>query len=256
MANAANSAANSAAQSAVNAVNDAVASPATERYPGAVDPSQYGVGSGPVEAGGPSGPVAGEPGENQFPGSPPRVISGGGYQDTGWLSGHDAPQVPWDSQSQTGAYVAPSYPGAINPELHGDDTGGVRRKEYAVPAAINPLTRRTSHGQTTVRSVGTLTLKDGQTSPNDRTDMDQYQSQTGGYTPHVISYAERPINNNLAYQAVAITPEDVQYVPSGGLLDNAPYTYGAQVYEAPQDPYVGTNSPAAAGDPGIGNWWV
>ena len=254
MASAANSAADSAAASAVNSVNNAVANPATERYPGAVNAAQYGPGQGPPEPGGAYGPVAGEPGDNPFPGSPPRVISGGGYQDTGWLSGHDGPQQAWDSRTQP-SWVPPSFPGAVNPELHGDDTGGVRRKEHAVPAAINPLTRRTSHGQTTVRGSGTLTLKDGQTSPNNRADMDQYQSQTGGYNPHVVPYAERPIFNNLAYQATAITAEDVQYVPSGGLLDNAPYSYGAQAYQAPPDPYVGTES-AAAADAGIGGGWV
>lgn len=256
MGNAVTPAASPAVNSAVNSVNDPVGNPATPRFPGAVDPSQYGTGRTAPAPGGPSGPVAGEIGPQPFTARTPASISGGGYQDTAWLSGTDAPMVPWDSQAQQGTYVAPSYPGAVNPDLHGDDTGGVYRMQHSVPAAINPLTRRTTTGQTTTRESGTLTLKDGATSPNGRIDMDQYQSQTGGYAPHTIPYAERPVLNNLAYQATALTPESAQYVPSGDLPDNAPYGYSAQAYEAPPDPYVGTAGSPAASDSGIGDGWV
>lgn len=254
MASAVNSAATPAASPAINSVNDAVGTPTTERYPGAVNPSQYETGRTSPEPGGPSGPVAGEIGPHPFTERTPASISGGGYQDTGWMSGTDAPIVPWDSNAGPGGY-APS--GAVNPDLHADDTGGVFRKEHGIPAAIGKLSRRTSHGQTTVRSSGTLTLRDGQTSPNERSDMDQYQNwNPEGFSPWNIPYAERAILNNVAYQSTAITPESVQYVPSGDLPDNAPLGYSAQAYEAPPSPYVGTAPAAPESDNGIGGGWV
>src|SRR6185437_3977194 len=131
-----------------NAVNEPVGSPAAEHYPGAVDPQQYQPGSGPVTPGSVQGPPYGTWGDEPFAASLPPAAGGGGFQDTAWTSGNDAPMLPWDSAA--GAQFAPS--GAVNPDLHGVDTGGVWRFTHVTPAEIGTLTRRTGMGQTTVRN--------------------------------------------------------------------------------------------------------
>ena len=240
----------------VDVVNAPTGYPASERYPGPVDPSQY-TGAGadqylPTTPGGPEGPPYGDQAAEPFAQTLPHMAPGGGWQDTAWASGHDGPQAPWDSSA--GAAFAPSGP--VPPQLHGTDTGGVWIKEYVVPAAIGSLTRRTQPGQTTVRNgSGDQTLKDNVTSPNGRTDLDQYQDwNPDGYDPWVIPYGERPVLNNLAWEATAIDPTGAPYTPSGALPDRAPYlAYPAQAYEAPPDPDVAT---AAAPAAGTGGGWL
>lgn len=241
----------------VDTVNTATGYPATERYPGPVDPAQY-TGAGadqylPTTPGGPEGPAYGDDPGEPFTATLPHFSPGGGWQDTAWTSGHDGPQVPWDSSA--GPAFAPSGP--VPAELHGEDTGGVWIKEYVIPAAIGSLTRRTQPGQTTVRNgSGDQVTKDNVTSPNGRTDFDQYQYHNpDGYDPWLIPYGERPIQNNLAWEPTAIAATGAPYTPSGALPDRAPYlAYPAQAYEAPPDPDVASG--AAAADSGIGGGWV
>ncbi|HXO24210.1 MAG TPA: hypothetical protein VN870_06500, partial [Streptosporangiaceae bacterium] len=185
----------------------------------------------------------------QLPQQPP----GGGYQDTAWMTGHDAPQVPWDSSA--GPAFAPS--GAIPPELHGGDTGGVYVREHVTPAAIGSLTRRTMTGQTTVRNgSGDQLTKDNQTSPNGRADLDQQQwHNPDGYDPWDIPYSERAIENNLAYESTMINPTGSPYTPAGALPDRSVYDYAAVAYDAPPDPDMGTVTPQAAAS-GIGGGWL
>jgi hypothetical protein len=251
------SAAASAAQSyidPVDVINDASGEPTQEIYPGAVDPGTYSglQDEAPTTPGGPSGPLAGATPGQPFPGTLPGSPEGGGYQDLSWTTGHDGPQAPWDSNA--GEPFAPS--GAAPPELHGEDLGAVFIRQHVIPAAIGSLTRRTQEGQTTIRNgSGDQVIKDNVTSPNDRLDLDQYQYHNpDGYDPWVIPYGERPIQNNLAWEAQALQVSDAPYVPSGALPDRAPFDYAAQAYEAPPDPYVG--AARASGDTGIGGGWV
>jgi len=242
----------------VDAVNSPAGYPAQEIYPGAIDSAEH---SGsldettfPTTAGGPDSivDVSGQP----FAADVPRLTAGGGWQDTAWTTGHDAPQEPWDSSA--GAQFAPS--GAVSPLLHAEDTGGVWIKEYVVPAAIGSLTRRTQPGQTTVRNgSGDQALKDNVTAPNGRTDLDQYQYwDADGYDPWVIPYSERPILNNLAWENVPTQGGDSAYSPDGTLPDRSVWgEYGAQAYEAPPDPSVTTAAmSSSASDSGIGGGWV
>lgn len=238
----------------VNYVNDPVAVPTTERYPGPVDPLQYGEGSY-QPPGGPGGPPYGGYGSQPFTETLPEQAPGGGYQDTSWMTGHDAPMVPWDSSA--GAPFAPSGP--VDPLLHGEDTGAVFVKEYVIPAGIGKLTRRTMIGQTTVRNgSGDQVYKDNQTSPNGRADLDQQQwHDPDGYNPWNIPYSERPVLNNLAWENVP-TNSGGPYAVAGGLSDRSPYNdYAAVAYEAPSDPAVATLAANAGSDsPGIGGGWV
>lgn len=235
-------------------VNSDAGYPAQERYPGPVNPALYGPGQGTQPAGGGAGPVATGYGPEPFTSTLPHQAPGGGWQDTAPLTGHDGPQLPWDSSA--GAPFAPS--GAISPDLHGTDTGGVWNREHVIPASIGSLTRRTQPGQTTVRNgSGDQALKDNVTSPNNRTDLDQYQVHNpDGYDPWTIPYSERPIFNNLAYENVPMDPVAGTYTPSGQLSDRSVHDYAAQAYDAPPDPYMGPSAPAAAGPAGIGGGWL
>jgi hypothetical protein len=263
MATAATPAATSAAASAappffdpVDAVNTATGYPVTPRYPGALDAEQYSAPEAdegfPTTPGGPGEPTQSE--GQPFAAGLPHIAQGGGYADFASASGHDGPQVAWDSSA--GGAFAPSA--AVNPELHGTDTGGVFNREYVVPAAIGSLTRRSSPGQTTVRNgSGDQVTKDNVTAPNDRTNLDEYQNwNPDGYDPWEIPYSERPVLNNVAWEATAIDPTGMPYTPSGSLPDRSVYNeYPAMAYDAPPDPYVSSGA-AAAGSPGIGGGWV
>jgi hypothetical protein len=246
----------SAATDPVDLVNQAAGSPAAERYPGAVSPDQYAAGRpGALLQGGPAGPAEGTWGTQPFGGGPvPMESPGGGYQDASWTTGHDGPQSPWDSSA--GAAFAPS--GALDPDLHGEDLGAAYVRERVIPASIGKLTRRTMTGQTTVTQAETLTEKVG-TSPNGRQDLDQQQwHDPDGYNPWTIPYAERPVLNNLAHEAVPFDPITTAYGVSGYLPDRSPYDAGLAVaYEAPPDPAV-TTVPVSqsASNPGIGGGWV
>jgi len=246
------SAAQSATQSAVdtNVVNDAVAVPATERYPGSVDPAQYGPGQY-APPGGPSGPVTGQYGEEPFTSTVPEQAPGGGYWDASFLTGTDGPSVPWDSSA--GEPFAPS--GAINPALHGEDLGATHVKQHVVPAAIGSLTRRTETGQTTVTVADTQTTK-VDVAPNNRVNLDQYQDwNPDGYDPWTIPYSERPVLNNLAWNAVALQQVNTPYGVAGVLPDRSPYDAGLAVaYQAPPDPAVTTATPQA--NESVGAEWV
>jgi hypothetical protein len=259
MAKAAVSAATSATSPVIDpgySVNDPAGYPAQERYPGAVDPAQYGVNHAPTTAGGVSEVV--QTGNQPYGSVVPEYAAGGGVFNSDYLSGHDGPQEAWDSSA--GAPFAPS--GAINPELHGHDTGGVYQFETVIPAEIGELSRHTTTGQTTVRNgSGDQVTKDNVTSPNNRTNMDQQQWHNpdggeGGFAPYEIPYSERAIYNNLAYEAEGITPTDSHYTPSGFLPDRSPHDYKAQAYQAPADPSMESGQTPATGDPGIGGGWV
>jgi len=239
----------------VDLVNDPAGQPVTALYPGALDPA---VHSGeedyqpttPGGIGSPADVAGGQP----FAATLPEQAPGGGYQDTGWLSGHDAPQAVWDSSA--GPAFAPS--GALDPDVHAEDPGAVRRVEHVIPAAIGSLTRRTQVAQTTVRNgSGDQLAKDNVTSPNGRADLDQYQVHRGsdpGYEPWEIPYAERAILNNLAWEAQQGQASDAQYVPSARLPDRSVFDYAGAAYEAPPDPSLAPALPSA--DSGIGGGFL
>jgi hypothetical protein len=246
------SATSAAARAAVpvNAVNEPVAWPGAERYPGAVSPDEYGPGSFTPPGGG-AGPTATAPGPQPFGAELPPEPMGGGYDDTVWASGHNGPQVPWDSSA--GRPFAPS--GALDPELHSQDTGGVWKREHVIPAGIGKLSRRAPAAQTYDRLSATQ-QSIGLTAPNNRQDLDQYQDwDPDGYAPWSIPYSERPIFNNVAYQPVATTDPGTAYGAAGALPDMSPYDYQAVAYQAPPDPSV-QPAPAAAAGGMIGGGWV
>lgn len=252
-------AATSAATSSINpvdAVNTAVGYPAAQRYPGAVDASQYTEGQTSYQgsvAGPVTGSFAGEPFTESLP---PAMAPGGGYMESSWMTGTDAPIVPWDSSA--GEPFAPS--GALNPDLHADDGGGVFFNQYVVGAAVSGLSRHTETGQTHNEIAPTQTTI-GQDVPNGRTNLDQYQTwapgHEGGYAPWNIPYSERPILNNLAWINAATQDGGNVYGVSGLLPNMAPYDYDAQAYEAPSDPAVSTVTSSQSASPsGIGGGWV
>lgn len=241
----------------VDLVNVASGQPAAETYPGALDPAPHSgqADQNPTTPGGVTGPPYGSWQAQPFTAVLPEQAPGGGYQDTAWQTGHDGPQAAWDSQA--GEPFAPSGP--VSALLHAEDTGAVFRQEYVIPAAIGSLTRRTGAGQTTVRAgYGDQVLKDNALSPNNRVNLDQYQVHRGddsGWNPWNIPYAERPVLNNLAFEAQPVEQSGSPYVPSGYLPDRSVYDYAAVAYEAPPDPYVGTAAPAQA-DAAIGGGFV
>lgn len=234
-------------------VNTAVAYPATERYPGSVSPSQY------TDAG-PDFPIEGPPQGSwqppQFAAQSPNVPSGGGIQDLAWTTGTDGPMVPWDSAA--GEPFAPSR--AVNPDLHGTDMGQVFVNQHVVPAFIGKLQRQTITGQTYNREYAFDPVNGGNIpTANGRIDYDQRQpwdpspGDGGGYAPWDPGYAERPILNNVAYQATPVNTIANIYGVSGDLPDRSQYqAYQAQAYEAPADPVVVT-APAPAASNG-GGW--
>lgn len=231
----------------IDLVNVPAGQPAQERWPGALDPAVH-TDSGTVSPQF-AGPVFGDQAPEPFGDTLPHLASGGGWQDTGPETGHDAPILPWDSSA--GGPFAPSGP--VDPDLHGTDTGGVWVKEYVVPAEIGTLTRRTMTGQTWNRVAETQTEKIGQ-AVNNRLDLDQQQwHDPDGYDPWTIPYAERPILNNVAYEAMPIQPTDSSYTPAGALPDMSAYSYAAQAYEAPPDPAV-ASAPAPAAN--VGSGWL
>lgn len=242
-----------------NMVNVPTGFPATEKYPGAVSPGQYSDAdtgeSYPVE-----GPVQGDSGFSPFGTATPPAGSGGGIVDLSYTYGTDAPAAAWDSSGGIPTVPNLSYPGAVPPELHGDDgTGAVAAAQAVVPAAIGQLTRRTVRGQTWNRDY-VFESANGMYVPsvNGRTDLDQSQAHDphpgsgGGYAPWDTGYAERPVFLNVAYQATPVSPVASQYGVSGALPDRAPFNdYPAQSYETPADPTVSQPSaPAASGSSG------
>lgn len=257
MASSATSAATAAAVPATsgNQVNTPVGYPAQEKYPGSVDPSQY-------TDGGPGYPIEGPPyGQwmaQQFSGSLPEETAGGGIQDTSWTTGTDGPQAPWDSSA--GSPFAPS--GALDPDLHGQDTGAVYQNQNVIPAAIGDLTRSTRTGQTWNREYAFDPVQGGYVPlMNGRNDYDQYQYWTpspgdgGGYAPWDPGYAERPIYNNVAYEAAPVTDTGSYLGVSGDLPDRSPFNaYQAQSYEGPPDPVV--DQPAAPASAPAGRGWL
>jgi hypothetical protein len=235
----------------VDVVNTPTGTPATERYPGALDPGPYGIpGAGVPPAGAPAGPVAGDYGTQPFGSGLPDQAPGGGYQDASWMTRHDGPSEAWDSNA--GAPFAPS--GAVNPELHGQDLGATYVKEHVVPAAIGSLTRHTTSAQTWNRVAPTQGAI-GQMAQNGRSNLDQQQwHNPEGYSPWEVPYAERPIQNNLAYEATPMQQVPTAYGVAGALPDRSPYDYAAAAYEAPPDPDVST-TPTAAPAAGFSSGW-
>lgn len=225
-------------------VNVAAGTPAQERWPGSVDPTQY-TDAGPTYP--VEGPAYGSWVLDAPTGSVAEVEQGGGIQDTSWTTGTDGPQLPWDSAA--GEPFAPS--GAVNPELHGEDTGAVFQNQHATPAFIGSLSRQTGIGQTYNR-VYAFDATTGMLVPaaNGRIDYDQAQrwdpapGDGGGYAPWDPGYAERPILLNVAYQATPVTEVPDIYGVAGQLPDKSPWNaYQAESYESPADPVV--NQPAA-----------
>lgn len=242
--------AGSSAVDSVDLVNVPGGQTAQERYSGAVDPSQYGPGSATV-MGSVAGPVAGNWPTQPFGADVPVQAPGGGVQDSAWTTGHDGPSVDWDSNA--GAPFAGSQ--AVDPDLHAEDSGGVFIKQHVTPAATGRLQRLTVFGQTFNRVAPTQELI-GQNAPNGRQNRDEAQYQTPAYgnRAYDIGYAERPIYNNLAYEAHPVTDAQSPYVPSGALPDNSQYSYAAVAYEQPPDPSVGTVQQASSG--GINLGWA
>jgi hypothetical protein len=244
-----------ASAAAGNSVNVPAGYPAAERYPGPVDPVQY------TDAG-PEFPIEGPPSGDWVlgdaaAGSLPEQSPGGGIQDTSWTSGTDGPQLPWDSAA--GAPFAPSA--AVNPDLHGQDTGAVFTNQYSTPPAIGRIERQTIPGQTWNREY-VFDPVQGMYVPqaNGRANMDQRQvwdpapGDGGGWAPWDPGYSERPVLLNVAYQASPVTEEGGIYGVSGALPDRAPFNaYAAQAYAAPPDPIVTQPAAPAAG---TGGGWL
>lgn len=207
--------------------------PAGETYPGPVSEDHSGSGeiSRPGRAGPPDGTAA--------PGFPSEVIDvqdgGGIVTDTAAQLGHSAPVAPFDAQPKQ---FAPSGPVA---DTHGLDTGGTYRAE-SVPQPRSPgWFRRVLTGQTMNRqSFATDTAGWQQNTPNDRTNLDQYQGQDAdGYDPMTIPYSERPVTANFAAEAYPLTGTPGGYTPDGSLPDMA--AQGGQGnfgYTSPPDPTV------------------
>lgn len=236
---AATSSATTSAVDSADLVNSPAGYPVQEIWPGAVDPATY-------SDQGPAYPLAGPPSgtwmSDQFGASIPEVTTGGGIQDTSWMTGNDGPVAPWDSNA--GPPFAPS--GAVNQELHAQDTGAVYQSQHVVPAGIGIIRRQTIPGQTYNREY-VFDSVTGQyiPGPNGRTDYDQAQYHDpdpktgGGYAPFEPGYAERPIMNNLAYEATPVIDGGSIYGVAGNLPDRAPYQdFEATSYEAPVDPIV------------------
>jgi hypothetical protein len=258
MASSVTSATAPAATPAVNSsdlVNVAAGTPAQERWPSAVDPSQY-TDAGPdypIE-----GPAAGSWVLDDFTGSVPQLAAGGGIQDTSWTTGTDGPQAVWDSAG--GAPVTPNLttPGALPPELHGEDTGAVFQNQYSPPPAVGQIVRSSIPGQTWNREFAFDPVI-GQYVPaaNGRMNLDQQQrwdpapGDGGGYAPWDPGYAERPVLLNVAYQSTPVTSEQSPYSVSGALPDKSPWNaYQAQAYTSPADPAVYQLAAPAASDSG------
>jgi len=229
-----------------NLVNVAAGWPAPQRWPGPVDPATY-TDAGPeypIE-GPPAGPWILDDFTVPVGAQPP----GGGAQDTSWTTGTDGPMVPWDSSA--GSPFAPS--GALNPDLHGQDTGAVWQNQHVAPAFIGELRRETITGEAFNREYAFEPVQ-GQYVPAlaGRTNMDQRQvwdpapGDGGGWAPWDPGYAERPVLNNVAYQAVPVRSLPSAYGVAGDLPDRSQWqAYPAAAYEAPPDPVVGPQ-PAAA----------
>jgi hypothetical protein len=170
------------------------------------------------------------------------------------MSGHDGPVLPWDSSA--GAPFTGS--GAVNPALHGEDTGGVFQKSHVVAAAIGRLIRHTGVGQTYNRVAATQDTI-GQTSPNDRRDLDQQQwhDPTHGAWRFDVPYAERPIYNNVAYESMPIEPTGSTYTPAGDLPDRSAYwDPNSYAYESPADPVVHAIPAAPAAEASNSGGWL
>lgn len=233
-------------------VNIPVASPTTERWPGAVDPTQY-TDEGPAYA--IEGPVPGGLAASPYGTTEPLPGSGGGILDTTYLWGTDGPMVPWDSSA--GEPFAPS--GALNPELHADDgTGAVAAAQTVVPAFIGDQRRVTPTGQTYNREYA-FENTNGMNVPeaNGRIDWDQMQTfdpapgDGGGYDPWQPGYSERPILLNVAYQATPVNDVPSEQGTFGPLPDRSPWqAYQAQTYLAPADPIVNQPAPPSASNSG------
>jgi len=234
-------------------VNVPVGDPAKTRWPGPVNPSTY-------SDTGPDYPIAGPPNgpwftDDAIPGELPGGAPEGGVQDTSWMTGHDGPEVAWDSSA--GAPFATS--GAVNPFLHAEDTGAVFQAQHVTPAEVGLIQRHTNTGQTWNREyVFDPVTGMNVPAPNARQDYDQIQTwdpapgDGGGWAPWDPGYAERPILNNVAYQATPVTDHGSMYGVAGDLPDRSTYSYDASAYEAPPDPIV--NQPAAPDASGGGGW--
>lgn len=230
-----------------NLVNVAAGWPAPERWPGPVDPSAY-TDAGPeypIE-GPPAGPWILDDFTVPLGSQPP----GGGAQDTSWTTGTDGPMTAWDSSA--GAPFAPS--GALNPDLHGQDTGAVWQAQHVTPAYIGSLTRTSAPGQTYNREYAFepvngmwVPVPNGRVNLDQRQDHDPAPGDGGGWAPWDPGYAERPVLNNIAYQATPVTGGDNVYGVSGDLPDRSQWqAYPALAYEAPPDPAVGSAQAPAA----------
>jgi hypothetical protein len=239
-------------------VNVPVAYPSQERYPGGIDPSQY-TDEGPeypIE-----GPPAGTWTLNDWPGKIPPSPEGGGIQDTSWMSGTDGPQVPWDSVGGGPTVVNLSYPGPNDPALHGEDTGAVYQAFHATPANIGSITRRTILGETMNREYAFDPVTGEYVpQPNGRSNMDQIQfwepNPIDGDAPFYPGYAERPIFNNVAYEATQVNEIPSPYGVAGQLPDRSPYNdYAATAYTSPADPSV-SQPPAASDTSSSGGGWL
>ena len=250
-------AATSAAVSTVvfgDLVNVPVGQPAKTRWPGPVNPSTY-------SDTGPDYPISGPPNGPWIlseipPGQAVGGVAEGGIQDTSWMTGTDGPEVEWDSSA--GAPFAPSA--ALNPVLHGTDTGAVFQAQHVVGAEVGLIQRHTGIGQTYNREYAFDPVT-GMNVPaaNPRQDYDQIQTwdpapyDGGGWAPWDPGYAERPILNNVAYTATPVNNNGSMYGVAGALPDRSQFNqYDAAAYEAPPDPIV--NQPAAPAASGGGGW--
>lgn len=248
MAAAATSATTAAATPAVvsgDLVNVAAGTPTQERWPSAVDPAQYTDAGGAYQI---EGPAAGGWVLDDFTGSVPDLSPGGGMQDTSWATGTDGPQLPWDSAA--GNAFAPSA--AINPDLHGQDTGAVFVSQNSPPPAVGQIVRTSLPGQTYNREYAFDPVTgEYMPAPNGRMNLDQQQrwdpapGDGGGYAPWDPGYAERPIQLNVAYQATPVTEVQSPYGVSGALPDRSQFnSYASEAYEQPPSPQVLASAPA------------
>jgi hypothetical protein len=241
-------------------VNVATGYPATERYPGAVNPTQY---TDPGPAYPVEGPAEGDT-EAPFATAAPTVGSGGGLVDTTYLWGTDGPVEALSSGTPTEVNL--TYPGARPPALHSDDgTGAVAQRWASIPAYIGTLIRATGIGQTWNREYA-FEPTNGMYVPgaNGRTDLDQQQMWNpsgpadpgGGYDPWQPGYSERPVLLNVAYQATPVTNTGNIYGVSGFLPDRSVWNeYEAQTYAVPPDPIVEQPGPPSENSQYPGTWF-
>jgi hypothetical protein len=233
----------------------------TPEYPGPIT-TDHASGPAYERPGGPQGPPSGSsatvswfahmPGFGDIPGDPAQeaaIAESAAY-------GHAAPQATFDSNAG-GPHMSS---GPIAMEIHGFDTGGTDRKfDVSQPNPGPGWWRRTLSGQTYNKQAQvTDTAGWNQSTPNDRTDHDQYQGHDANASqPRWIPYSERPVKLNIAHEAVPFGEDSHgAYAPSGQLGQVGPlfWTDESVVYQSPPDPATSPPPASSTTAAAVGFW--